>query len=507
MIKFILIFMLLSTLLNAQITDEAIENFYLDDAIGNEELFRLFSDWQIYEEITAKDVLKLGTMTLQDTLDIPFCYYIPPEYSPRHKTPVIVYLHGGVGRSDFIEEPLEYAGSNPFLPIARENNWFVLFPLGRDDLAWWKPTGMENIESQIIQMKQNYNIDDDRIYLTGFSDGGSASFHFALTDPSIFASFYPMSGNAAVSNIVTGSPTYLPNLQNRYTRAVNTDLDRLYPTDKMIMIMDLALDAGADLLFKSYNNIPHNFDYAEKELPHTIATMHSNPRQPFSPKLYWETSAQSHNRCDWLIIDSLDTLSTAANWHQQYSTRIPDDRLTFGIIHAEDYDGEGVKLKEVYDATPAAVMGLKPQDIIREMDGKIVNNIEELVKIRDSKQRGDEFQLTISRKEREDIITLEGMFPPITYYKVFPETEVSGAIKAEYISNTFRITTSRVSSFSILIHPNMVNMNTPVQIFINSKKVFDDIVEIDRSYLTNDFKQNKDRSALWVNKLYFDLHR
>lgn len=504
MIKIVLFFIFSCSIMNAQICDKIIDKYYHDHTISNEDLFILCSNWQEYEDVTT-DVFKLETLSFRDTLETPYCYYIPPDYTPAQKNAMIVYLHGGVGRSDFIEEPLDYARSNPFGTYAREESLFLLFPLGRDDLAWWKPAGMENIKKQLIYMKENYNIDDNRIYLTGFSDGGSASFHFALTDPDLFASFYPMSGNAAVSNIVMGIPTYLPNLQNRHTRAINTDLDRLYPSDKMKKIMELALDANADLLYKAYNDIPHNFDYAERELPHTIAAMISNPRDPFSPKLYWETANLEYNHCDWIVVESIDTLATAKHWHEHYSTSIPDDRLTFGVIHQEDYDGEGVMIKKVYDATPASVMGLKPQDIIREMDGTKVSCIEELVKIRDRKQRGDEFQLGITRQETEEFITLDGMFPPIIYHKIFAETEVSGAVKAEYISNTFRIVTSRVSSLSILIHPNMVNMDIPVRVFINGEKAFDNLVEIDRSYLANCFKQNKDRSALWINKLHFDL--
>ncbi|MDN3581409.1 hypothetical protein [Mucilaginibacter flavus] len=51
----------------------------------------------------------------------------------------------------------------------------------------------------------------------------------------------------------------------------------------------------------------------------------------------------------------------------------------------------------------------------------------------------------------------------------FKYNHKSGAIKATYDNNGFTIETSATQSFSILISPDMVDINKPVSIIVNGK--------------------------------------
>ncbi len=51
----------------------------------------------------------------------------------------------------------------------------------------------------------------------------------------------------------------------------------------------------------------------------------------------------------------------------------------------------------------------------------------------------------------------------------------------------------------------MVNFDNPVKVIINDEVVFDEVIEIDREFMTDNFLRNRDRTALWAKKLEFEL--
>ena len=340
--------------------------------------------------------------------------------------------------------------------------------------------------------------------MTGFSDGGSASFHFALTDPNMFAAFYPLNGFISVGSRVTQNPAFLPNLKNRHSRAVNTDEDTLYPSADMRLLMELSLQAGAELLYKEYWGIGHTFDYAEEDVPIMVEDMKNHARDIFRSEIYWESSMPEFNRCDWLEITELDTLETPRKWHIEYNMKMENRRIQFGFYHVDTFKGKGVQVGNIIEGSTADSMGLKKDDIVIGMDGKDVENIEKLSELKTFKKRGDEVSLTVLRKDKD--VKLFGQFPEIDFYDAFILNKPSGAIIAKYWGNHFDIETSRVEEVTLFIHPDMVNLEIPVTVNINGNEVFNEHIGIDREFMIENFKTNFDRKAIWVNRMILECN-
>lgn len=475
-----------------------------DKTISNDSLFTILSNWNEFPQPDSTDVFIQYYNRINDTLQAPYIVYIPANYQCQSKTPLLVYLHGGVGREEFIEDYMKHIQDNTFVQFAEKNNWLMLFPMGNKDTAWWDLRGISNIKKQIRILKSNYNIDDDRIWITGFSDGGSASFHFALVDPNDFAAFYPLNGYISVGSMVTDTPVYLPNLMNRPVYAINTDLDRLYPSAKMKPLMELSLEAEANLLYKEYFGIGHEFTYAEQEIPIMVKYMKNHVRVIFRPNIYWECCSSDFSQCDWLEIVSLDTTKTAKKWQIQYQIEMTDDRIQFGFYHDTDYDKPGIKVKNLVEGECVAKeMGLVPGDVVIKMDGIETKDIDDMDSLKTFKERGDEVKLTVLRGKEQ--IELHGQFPDTTYYDAFKYNKPSGAIIATYFGNHFDIEASRVGKFAIYLHPDMVNLENPVSVKINGREVFNDNVNIDRDFMVENFIKNRDRTALWVKRLIFKI--
>ncbi|MBN1327212.1 MAG: dienelactone hydrolase family protein, partial [Candidatus Cloacimonetes bacterium] len=306
-IKFIILILAVSTGLKAVNLTDYISEITADPNSASESLYQLFQNFQGYDDPVIKGDLQIGYNSINDTLKAPFIYVLPSSYDPLKSTPLLINLHGGVGRQEFIQDPLEAFKQNIYLSICEKESWILLIPLGNADCMWWDQTGMLNIKTLILKMKNEFNIDDDRVYLTGFSDGGSGSFHFALNDPGNFAALYPLNGMLTVGSAVTGIPVYPANLANRPVYAINTDKDGLYPAAEMRKLMQLGLNAGADLFYREYWGYGHSFDYADQELPLMINHMKRTSRNPFPEKIYWECHDPAFGCCDWLKITKLDT--------------------------------------------------------------------------------------------------------------------------------------------------------------------------------------------------------
>ncbi len=476
-----------------------------DLQISNDSLFTILSDWQDYSQPESTDIFLLEYNQVNDTLAAPYVVYIPKEYDSNKKTPLVIYLHGGVSTKVFHDTPIKYAEQNYFTEYAKNNNWIIVFPMGNIDTAWWNLTGINNLKAQIRKLKSMYNIDDNRVYISGFSDGGSGSYHLALNAPDDFAAFYPLNGMISVGSIVTEIPVFLPNFKNRYVYAINTDEDGLYPAKKMRDLIKLSLEADANMFYKEYWGFGHTFEYANDELPILFDNMQTKVRDIFPTEIYWETSMLEYGKCDWLQITGIDTLQSKKGWQKEYNVELADERVSFGFYNDREYEGEGAKITKVIQESASDKMGLKENDIIIKMDGTKAENIGKLIELRSAKQRGDTFTLTVLRDNNE--IQLSGKFPEVTKYKALSYSKPSGAVKASYYGNHFKIETSRVSQVTLYIHPEMINMKIPVVIFINEEEVFNEIVQIDREFMVHNFLNNYDRRALWTNKKTLNVNK
>jgi len=467
------------------------------NTLPTEKVFYMYSNSNAYSQPEGTGIFKSESVAFNDSLEAPYLYYIPTNYDASARTPLLVYLHGGVNRPEFVDVE-DMQSDNFFAELAEENGWLLLLPFANKDCMWWDDAGFENIRNQIVLLKRKFNIDDDRVFLTGISDGGSGSFHIGMTHPDLFASFYPLIGKVSVGNLVNGHHTYIANLANRYTAAVNTDGDGLYPATKMRLLMDLGQTAGADIFYKEFWGFGHDTDWLESYKMEFANKINNHPRDPFQNSLYWEMARQDYNRCDWLEITEIDTMLEAAEWHKNYNLKLTDDRMLFGFNHDMKFQGEGTLITNVVKGSAAEGAGLRIDDVIIQMDGKVAVNIDSLTTWRDAKKRGDIFSLTVLRDSSEEI--LNGQFPEVTYYDAFSLSKPSAAVTAKYYGNHFEIETSRIKEIAIYFHPEMINMKNPVTININGQLVFDDYIDYNRNFMKQNFEENNDRRAIWINR-------
>jgi poly(3-hydroxybutyrate) depolymerase len=140
---------------------------------------------------------------------LPYRVYVPTTYNGSKAFPLIVALHGLGGTEDAFFE-----GYNKVLPpLAESHGYIVAAPLGyRVDGSYGWGLGnppadpvtkrtQDLSEQDVIQVlqhvRQQYKIDESRIYLMGHSMGAIGTWKIAPKYPDVWAAIAPISGSGA----------------------------------------------------------------------------------------------------------------------------------------------------------------------------------------------------------------------------------------------------------------------------------------------------------------------
>ena len=94
----------------------------------------------------------------------------------------------------------------------------MVVPASWNDAFWWHQNQAESIPAILKALKRFYNVDDNRVTLTGVSDGGTGVYFFVFKQPTHWAAFLPYIGHPGVLRNAQGGGgyrLYFENLLNR----------------------------------------------------------------------------------------------------------------------------------------------------------------------------------------------------------------------------------------------------------------------------------------------------
>jgi phospholipase/carboxylesterase len=187
-----------------------------------------------------------------------FSVYVP-EYYAGEAVPLVFALHGGSGHGrQFIWSWLRAARSLNCIviaPTSLDNTWSLMDP-GAD---------AQRLHGLVDYAKAHWNIDNERILLSGMSDGGTFSYVAGLQDQVPYthlapcsASFHPMLIEAASPQRLQGLPIYL----------IHGALDWMFPVDVARTAQQALQAAGAAVVYAEVEDLSHTYpeEYSAKVL-------------------------------------------------------------------------------------------------------------------------------------------------------------------------------------------------------------------------------------------------
>lgn len=449
-----------------------------------------------------RGVPALRTVVVADSLTLPWVLVLPSGYDPRVPTPLLAVLHGGVSRAQTEEDPVAYVADDAFAALAAREGWITLFPFGQVGATWWDEPGMANIRSLVRAVKRECNVDDDRVWLAGFSDGASAAFLYGMIAPNDYAAFVALNGHMGVGSLDGDLPTHAPNLRNTPLYAITTFNDHLYPSRILGRTVTMARAAGGEIL---YRELPggHDFEYADEELPRIAAYLERHPRDPFPSRIVWETALPEYGACRWLAVDRVTTGEPEA-WHRDFNVALPDETVTIGFLPDETYEGDGVLVGGLPEGdTAARDMRLAPGDIIVAAADLAVKTMDDIYDYKATLERGGPINLTVMRDGRR--LILEGRLPEPGAYNCFKRELPSALAKASFSANRVDVEASRVGAFRVFVHPDMFLLDQNVVVTVNGETVHDALMTPDVGFLLRNFLENRDRKLLYVAEIQVTL--
>ncbi|NOX99293.1 MAG: prolyl oligopeptidase family serine peptidase, partial [Verrucomicrobia bacterium] len=126
----------------------------------------------------------------------PYGLHVPEDINLKKPAPLLIWLHGRgdkVTDMHFINRSL--AKNAALGGYFDSSNVITLAPFGRQCIGW-KHSGEIDIFEAIEQVKKQYQIDEDRIVLAGFSMGGAGAWHVGAHYTEKFCAVQPGAGFA-----------------------------------------------------------------------------------------------------------------------------------------------------------------------------------------------------------------------------------------------------------------------------------------------------------------------
>ncbi|HYN02848.1 MAG TPA: prolyl oligopeptidase family serine peptidase [Vicinamibacteria bacterium] len=263
----------------------------------------------------------------------PYGLYVPPSYDAGKAWPMMVGLHGsgsnhllhrrrlfGLGNAPG-EQDYEAIRTDVAYP---DVGFIVLAPYGRGESAGYSGIAEGDVLRVMEHAQKAYNVDPDRVHLTGLSMGGGGTWQIGLRYPDRFASISPVCGVADMDLMpwtagwsaldrelmsLTGVSRLVENAGNQQVFVFHGDEDdavSVAASRKMMESFEKAGLAGKSVHYFELPGVTHfswDFAYRDTSLFRRVETIRRNP---FPERVVYSTFSPRYNKAYWLRVDRID---------------------------------------------------------------------------------------------------------------------------------------------------------------------------------------------------------
>lgn len=169
----------------------------------------------------------------------------PDNYNPDSECALMIFLHGAGERGENLEM-LKVHGPPMQIQNGKKFDCLILAPLCPKEV-WWD---VERLEQTLKAYMDLHKIDKSRIYLTGLSMGGYATWKWSCKYPDHFAAIAPICGG--------GDPENVAAIKNMPTWAFHGAKDDVVDISESQIMIDALLKIKAEPKFTIYPEADHN---------------------------------------------------------------------------------------------------------------------------------------------------------------------------------------------------------------------------------------------------------
>ena len=229
---------------------------------------------------------------------------MPANYDPERSYPLNIYLHGYSDREYGADIEYEW----PRQIVANEDS-ISLIPVAWRNARWWNDSQTQNLNQLRTLIGRTYNLDENRVYMLGISDGGSGAWYQAAVNPTPYAAFVSLIFNPLVlsnPDHMTERDFYPLNLLNSAYLAIIGGRDRVYPAEEIELVLHPFQSLGVNLQYLIEPNATHATDWIVPYLLPLSRFREAQVRNPQPQQIYWRANADGvADRAYWIRIDAV----------------------------------------------------------------------------------------------------------------------------------------------------------------------------------------------------------
>lgn len=296
-----------------------------------------------------------------DDSEQPYALYVPRNYDPGKSYPLVIMLHGAgsnhrlalkrvFGKSNLPGEN-DALASRYFQPW-NDVEYIVAAPLARGTMGY-EGIPEEDVLQVIDECFSNFNIDRNRVYLTGLSMGGGGTLYIGLSHPDLFAAIAPVCpAPPAAFFDLTGNALNLP------VAIFQGGADPVVKPEGVRQIVNDLQDAGTMVEYTEFPDVQHNVwenAYADGVIFNWFDGIERNP---FPNRVRYATRWYRTNGAYWVTIDRL----TPGNQSEMDARFTAKNQLEVTTKSIEAFTLE-LKGHPLFDATQPLVVRINGQSI------------------------------------------------------------------------------------------------------------------------------------------------
>ncbi len=321
--------------------------------------------------------------SVDDTLE-PYGLYVPKSYDPGKAYPLLVSLHGATSNYLLNRRRAFGLGNQPgesdYDAIRNDVTYpdvdfIVATPYGRGEVAGYAGIAEGDVLRVMDDVARAYNVDPDRVHLTGLSMGGGGTWQIGLRYPDRFASITPVCAvahlamfprSAAMPSLdkelaeLTSAMAVAENAVNQQVFIFHGDEDPAVPVEQSRKMVEIY--KGLGWLDKSvrYFELPGvhhfawDFSYRDASLFDRIREIRRNP---FPEQVVYKTHSVRYNKAYWLRIDRIDHGMKLARIEGRRSAEVfevtTDNLSAFSILTSPEIAPAGKPVEVRVNGKPA----------------------------------------------------------------------------------------------------------------------------------------------------------
>lgn len=175
-----------------------------------------------------------------------YLLHLPADYATsRKRWPLMLFLHGACERGDDMELVKKH-GPTKFLDDRPDFPFIVVAPQCPAE-EWWD---VDVLAALLDNVSQRYRVDPRRVYVTGLSMGGYATWALAIANPRRLAAIVPIcgGGNRLLAKRIARLPVWV----------FHGARDPVVPLAQSEQMVQALHDAGGNPQFTIYPDAEHD---------------------------------------------------------------------------------------------------------------------------------------------------------------------------------------------------------------------------------------------------------